>query len=754
MLWNRVEATEATVTLLTGKIYMPTLASQPTGGASTSSCKRQMRSEQEIFDDLTNLCRSKGFVHAIAQICFRDNIVGFHDQLKAEDMAKLFSESRLIRTEVTTLIGLMIGAPIDFTLPAPTIVSSYIERSEALLKELHEVILEPAKKAISSNDTAAQNPNPFKSGEILREVIFYGGESAYTSQYRDLALKKYSADSAWLLREKGICMEVALEACRGICQILDTRLVETVKSLEGKPIDERTMLPGFTFSCDEIAVYIRQPVESVKAVVEAFTVPNSDRNATFTSLHSFNKAYEFPFIRKGSDDFILLQYYGITEALYETPFYWMCDDKTYTETAFRNRGNFTEAFSAERLTSVFGRHCVFRNVEILESKSKVSGEIDVLVIFGNRAIVVQAKSKKLTLAARKGNDLQLQSDFKLAVQRAVDQAHTCAELLGKPSVILRCKDGTPVLPTGGLHTIFPVSVVADHYPALAFQTRQFLKNRSNELIVPPLVIDVFGLDAIVEMLNSPLRLLSYLSLRAQYGNKFWISHEHMLLSFHLTHNLWLEEDIDYELLHDSVALPLDVAMAVRRDGIPGAKTPDGILTRMDGTHFARIIKEIEDETNPAAIDLGLMLLELGEDTVRAINEGIVRLLDATAADGGLHGTTISISTASTGLTIHCSRLDRNEAEIELWNRCGWWKNSRNANSWFGLAIRPDGAIQLAGKLTTALNIHKQIEANPSNSRSSYQLNMASGRKAMRKIVRNERCPCGSGKKFKHCCIDL
>ena len=321
-------------------------------------------------------------------------------------------------------------------------------------------------------------------------------------------------------------------------------------------------------------------------------------------------------------------------------------------------------------------------------------------------------------------------------------------------MILRCKDGTPVLPSGGLHTIFPVSVVADHYPALAFQARQFLKIRSNEQIVPPLVIDVFGLDAIAEMLNSPLRLLSYLSLRAQFGNKILMSHEHMLLSYHLRHNLWLEKDIDYELLHDSVALPLDVAMAVRRDGIPGAKTPDGILTRMEGTHFARIIKEIEDETNPAAIDLGLMLLELGEDTVRTINEGIVRLLNATAADGGWHGMTIGISTTSTGLTIHCSQLESSEAEFKLSHHCKWWQDDQKANSWFGLAIRLDGSIQVAGEITAALDIHKQIEQKNLNAQSSYPLNMASGRKAMRKIGRNERCPCGSGKKFKHCCIDI
>ena len=83
-----------------------------------------MRSEPTIFDDLAALCISKGFIHALATICLRDNIVGFAEELTTEDMAKRFSRSRLIRTEVTTLIGLMMRAPIDY-LPKsfPTISS-------------------------------------------------------------------------------------------------------------------------------------------------------------------------------------------------------------------------------------------------------------------------------------------------------------------------------------------------------------------------------------------------------------------------------------------------------------------------------------------------------------------------------------------------------------------------------------------------------------------------------------------------------
>ena len=146
-----------------------------------------MRSEQEIFEDLASLCSSQGFIHAVAHICFRDNIVGFRDELRAEDMAQRFSQSCLIRAEVTTLIGLMMRAPIDFILPPPETVSGYIEHSEALLEELHQAMMNAAAKVIALEDATAPDFNPFTFGEFLREAIFYSAESAYTFQYCDLA---------------------------------------------------------------------------------------------------------------------------------------------------------------------------------------------------------------------------------------------------------------------------------------------------------------------------------------------------------------------------------------------------------------------------------------------------------------------------------------------------------------------------------------------------------------------------------------
>ena len=58
---------------------------------------------------------------------------------------------------------------------------------------------------------------------------------------------------------------------------------------------------------------------------------------------------------EGSDEFLMLQHYGLSEALYDTPFYWMCADKAYKllrhwSIAARS----LEVFAAERLAHVFG----------------------------------------------------------------------------------------------------------------------------------------------------------------------------------------------------------------------------------------------------------------------------------------------------------------------------------------------------------------------------------------------------------------
>jgi len=703
-----------------------------------------LRSEQEIFDELAVLCVSPGYIHAFAALCFRDTIVAFSNELTSRDLLKLFSASTLIRTELTTLMGLMIRQPIDFTLPSQDVIADYAGRSDRLMLELHQAIASPGQKLFVDNIT---NPdfNPFVLADTLREAIFYSAESAYTFQYRDLAPLKYSADRQWLLDHRGFDMKSARDVVKALTDILNYRLRTALQALSGKPQDQWTMLPGFTFTGLELAEATGLPIERVDKILSTFAGPVEGCNSGFTSLATFNAAYALPLVRKGPDEYVLFQYYGITEALYDAPYYWMAADKAYAATAFEHRGDFTENFSYERLLAVFGPGRVFKNVEIQRGKGTTLGEIDVLVLFGDQAIVVQAKSKKLTLEARNGNDLRLQGDFKAAVQDAVGQAFDYSIFLGDPSVALKCRDGTIVSVTAKPKTVYPVTVVADHYPALAFQARQLVKYTVTNQIVAPLVLDVFALDAITEMLSSPLRFLSYLRLRARFGDAFLMSHEHTLLSYHLSKNLW-QGEFDMMMIGDDISSDLDIAMAARRDDVPGAKTPAGILTKFVDTPFSRIIAQIEDRAEPVAIALGFLLLELSGDTVRTLNRNVTRVLELVAKDGGVHDMTMGLGQSSAGLTIHGSTLSTREASDRLYEHCRLRKYSQKADKWYGIALRPDGSINLAAVLTGPWKFDPALEVALAKM-PAPRIRFGSGTP---KPGRNDPCPCGSGRKFKRC----
>jgi len=95
------------------------------------------RPELEIFADLAALCVRPGYIHAIANFCFRDNLIIYEGDMKEADMQKMFAPSRLIRTEINTLLGLMLKADIDWSLPAPQMIQEYMDSTERLLEELH-----------------------------------------------------------------------------------------------------------------------------------------------------------------------------------------------------------------------------------------------------------------------------------------------------------------------------------------------------------------------------------------------------------------------------------------------------------------------------------------------------------------------------------------------------------------------------------------------------------------------------------------
>lgn len=718
------------------------------------------RSEHAVFEELAELCTNPGYVHAIAYFCYRDNMIGLSEEMTEDDMVASYSPTRLIRTEISTLIGLMVKAEVNYVLPAPSAMQHYITETERLLEELHFSMSQAMWQPFAEGSIADSAIDPFESGEALREPIFYGGESAYDFQYRDLATLKYAADNPWLESHKGFSIDVAEKVIHALKKIQSEQISETLNSFKGLPSDDWTILPGFIFDVANVSIAAGLDAELVTRVLNAFTTPVAERNLEFKALHDFNIVNATPLLYTQDGRYLALQAYSLSEALYESPFFWMGLDKAYVPTLMENRGRFTESFVHDRLMQVFGKGRVFANVDIVATKSTKIGEVDVLVIFGDRAIVVQAKSKRLTLAARKGNDQAIRDDFKKSVQDAYDQAVLCASCLEDSRYALKLSTGEEIVLTHALKEIYIFCVVSDHYPALSFQARQFLRTETKEKILPPLVMDVFAVDTMAEMLGSPLQFLSYVNRRAKYADKVHAMHELTILGYHLKRNLWLDDDkMSMVSLEDGLSAGLDVAMTVRREGVRGNPVPDGILSRLTNTMVGQIIREIEGHTDPALIDLGFMLLALSEDSVKNISKGVARIAALSRRDGESHDFTLCFDRAGFGLTIHCNNDPIEIASTRLMSHCKRRKYVGKASTWFGLCISPREETLRFGlnlsfqwKQSDVMDVQTQGMAGAPIGTAVAAAIASAHPKKTSKIGRNDRCPCGSGLKYKKCCL--
>jgi hypothetical protein len=206
-----------------------------------------MRKEQDIFEDLASLCTSPGYVHTIVFLCFRDNIVPYHEQITAEDMLSLFSPERLLRTEISTLLGLLVKSDIDYKLPEPHVTQRYVQRTDELLSEIHRAIVKNPFSDDDLKDKIKKGFNPFTSGDLLREPIFYGGESAYWFQYRDLAPKKYFEDNQWLMLNKRFSITDAKAVLEAVVRLHTEQLEDAVEVMTRSHPDTWTLLPASPF---------------------------------------------------------------------------------------------------------------------------------------------------------------------------------------------------------------------------------------------------------------------------------------------------------------------------------------------------------------------------------------------------------------------------------------------------------------------------------------------------------------------------
>jgi len=107
-----------------------------------------------------------------------------------------------------------------------------------------------------------------------------------------------------------------------------------------------------------------------------------------------------------------------------------------------------------------------------------------------------------------------------------------------------------------------------------------------------------------------------------------------------------------------------------------------------------------------------------------------------------------------GLIIHCNNDPIFISKRNLQNHCYRRKYVGRTNIWFGICLDPESLIIRFGlTLEYEWEFSEEMEEVLKGIlKPQPDINLGTKSGNRKKIGRNEPCPCGSGKKYKKCCI--
>ena len=692
------------------------------------------RNASNIIKDLEKLTQEEGFIYTFCGLVLRSLWTS------PDEVADIDWREQPNLKELSFLLGLMVKHPISLNEPSSAQVSdSQFTSAVSLLEELHSALNfsgEWSGSAVLPNYESWMN-----SGEGMTEPIFYSGDGAYGFQYLEMAGRRYAADGEWLKAHLGVELETVINITTKLQQLANDRaeLIGTSSSFE--EMCERC-LSTFTFILEDIEGFDE---DAVKCFLKAFSLTPGTINGIFSTVGDYNAVISHPVIRLEPERYFLPIFANLAESVYASPFYWMFEDSQYKETSLENRGRATEQIAEEQLMKVFGKANVFRGVQVKRNGRDVT-DIDVLATAGNKALIVQAKSKKLTALSQRGDDKSLRRDFRQAVQEAYDQALLSRKTILDKSASLLDNCGQQIVLPEVIDDAYMICLTGDDYPALTIQVDNYLQKGPDDPY--PVAMSIFDLDIVSFYLQDSFDFLYYMRQRSALAGKLKSDSEMSLLGFHLKEKLFPPENADVFLVEPSYAQLIDANYPVARGHWEHNEAAERLFHQWKNPTFDRIVREMKMTEQPGFTDALFLLYDLaggGADNITTAMEDRRRL---TQIDGKMHSVSMPALNKKNGITfMSFPRLTSTTAE-----RFAGYAQARKyralADEWLALGV-------IAGSPKTVDMIWYSREPwhrDPDLDKLADTflkpgiLRHAKGKK----VGRNAPCPCGSGQKYKKC----
>ncbi|MCK4828698.1 SEC-C domain-containing protein [bacterium] len=493
----------------------------------------------------------------------------------------------------------------------------------------------------------------------------------------------------------------------------------------------------------------------IDSFLDSFSVSFEEAgNTQFQAVGNYNIINSHPLIKLDEERYFVPIVFLLFEAVYETPFYWMwLEDKSYRDQLAENRGNAGEEIVYEFLSKIFGEHRTFKSVKITTGKGQDVTDIDALCILGSKALCVQVKSKKLTELSRTGDDEQLQKDFQGAVQDAYKQGLVSRQEVLKRSSNFFDENGNEITLSEDINEVYIMVITTENYPSLTHQAHIMLEKNEDDPF--PIVLTVFDLELIVHYLNDPYDFLYYIKLRTLLMDYFRADEEIVYLGYHLDRKLWKSPSTDFFVIDSNYGQLIDRNYYPHKVGLEVSDKGDAIKNRWKNEGFDQLCTQLKTLKESKITDIIFHLLDWSGDARKNLINYIIKTKKQTLKDGKVHDFSIPPDgsySPCVGVTYYSLNSGSvKDLQKRLLMLCQARKYKSKGDVWIGF-----GSLNNSHKMIDAVVFNDQKweydEELETMSKAFFGMGGRSRQiRVGRKIGRNERCPCGSGLKYKKCC---
>lgn len=352
------------------------------------------------------------------------------------------------------------------------------------------------------------------SQPLLAASFLYSGDDAYPSQYPDLIRQRYKLDDQWFVKNLNINVREMLQCMLYLITHIPT-LSETIQD----------SIQRLIICLQDIPEQLLRPM-NIFIKYFATDLGNIEEFSLENILQFQNK----PIIKIDNHHLLLPPPIILMKAVCESPLYWMIKDKNYADKAWQHRGEVTVDMVFQWIRSVFGVQNVFKNVLIKRNRQDIT-DIDILVLFQNKAIVFQIKSKKATLKTKLGDQKQFITDFSKSIQSAYNQGILSIEAIQNEDCEFFSGRKRIEIPSY-INDYYIFCVTTEQFKTLNIRLKETLEINDSYSTVPVIVLSTFDLQILALYLQDPYDFLYYLHRRKKLDETIIFSEEiNILVAF-------------------------------------------------------------------------------------------------------------------------------------------------------------------------------------------------------------------------------